>query len=153
MWQGGPAHIRDVAYGKWRPVDDATRSKINASFRPIEKVSFLRPDFLATMAGLLYATAEWDGWAEDFDVGAGTDGEPQAFRNPPCSQTQCPVLYVVNPASGPIEAFVPRGRNFGLRVSPPNHCPKPELITAVARWLFVTLGSRWRWRMRGDFSL
>ena len=136
MWQGDPAHIGDLAYGKWRPVDDATRSKINASFRPIEKVSFPRPDFLATMARLLYAAAERDGWAEDFDVGAGTDDEPQAFRNSPCSQPQYTVVYVVNPASAQIEAFVPRGHNFGLRASPPNYCPKPELITAVARRLF-----------------
>ena len=42
VWQGDPAHIGDLAHGKWRPVDDATRSKINASFRPIEKVSFPR---------------------------------------------------------------------------------------------------------------
>ena len=136
VWQGDPAHISDLAYGKWRPVDDATRSKINASFRPIEKVSFPRPDFLATMARLLYAAAERDGWADTFDVSAGTDDEPQAFRNSPCSQPQYTVVYVINPVSGRVEACVPRGHNFGLRASPPNYCPKPELITAVARRLF-----------------
>ena len=40
VWQRDPAHIGDLAYGKWRLVDDATRSKINAAFRLVEKVSF-----------------------------------------------------------------------------------------------------------------
>jgi hypothetical protein len=55
VWQGDLAHVGDLDHGKWRPVDDATRSKINPSFRPIEKVSFPRPDYLATMARVLYA--------------------------------------------------------------------------------------------------
>ena len=88
VWQGDPAHIGDLDYGKWRPVDDATRSKINASFRPIEKVLFPRPDFLATMARLLHAAAERDGWVDSFDVRAGADDEPQVFCNSPCSQPQ-----------------------------------------------------------------
>ena len=139
VWQGDLAHVGDLDHGKWRPVDDATRSKINPSFRPIEKVSFPRPDYLATMARVLYAAAERDGWLGLFDLGAGTEDEPQAFRNVPCSTPQYTVVFVVNPQTGMVEAFIPRGHNFGLRASPPNYCPKPELMVAVARRLFAAV--------------
>ena len=107
VWQGDPAHVRDLNFGKWRPVNDATRSMINAAFRPVEKVSFPRPDFLAAMVRLLYAAAVQDQWLEDFDAGAGTDDEPSAFRSSLTSQPQYTVVFVVNPKTGEVEAYIP----------------------------------------------
>ena len=87
------------------------------------------------MARVLHAATERDGWLDLFNVGAGTEDEPQAFRNVPCSTPQYTVVLVVNPQTGMLEAFIPRGHNFGLRASTPNYCPKPELMVAVARRL------------------
>ena len=98
VWQGDPAHVGELNYGKWRPVDDATRSHIisdhERAFVPTDRRS---PDYLATMARVLYAAAERDGWLDMFDVGAGTEDEPQAFRNVPCSTPPYTVVFVVNP--------------------------------------------------------
>ena len=91
------------------------------------------------MASVLCAAAERDGWLDLFDVGDGTEDEPQAFKDVPCSTPQCTVVRVVNPQTGMVEAFIPRGHNFGLPASPPNYCPKPELMVAVARRLFAVV--------------
>ena len=95
------------------------------------------------MVRLLYAAAVRDRWLDDFDAGAGTDDEPSAFRSSPTSQPQYTVVFVVNPETGVVEAYIPRGLNFGLRASPPNYCPKPELFVAVARRLLAFIGDHY----------
>jgi hypothetical protein len=95
------------------------------------------------MVRLLYAAAVKDRWLNDFDAGAGTDDEPSAFRSSPTSQPQYTVVFVVNPKTGEVEAYIPRGLNFGLRASPPNYCPKPELFVAVARRLLAFIGDHY----------
>ena len=80
------------------------------------------------MVRLLYAAAVKDQWLNDFDAGAGTDDEPSAFQSSLTSQLQYTVVFVVNPKTGEVEAYIPWGLNFSLRASPPNYCPKPELF-------------------------
>ena len=53
------------------------------------------------------------------------------------------MVFVVNPKTGEVEAHIPRGLNFGLRASPPNYCPKPELFVAVARRLLAFIGDHY----------
>jgi hypothetical protein len=61
------------------------------------------------------------------------------------SQLQYTVVFVVNPKTGEVEAYIPQGLNFGLRASPPNYCPKPELFVAVARRLLAFIGDHYTW--------
>jgi hypothetical protein len=93
----------------------------------------------ATIGRAFYQRAERQGWIDQCELGGGADDEPDAYRSSPTNAPGYTVVLLVEPDSGSIHGFVPKGHNFGLEAAIINYNSKPELLCAIARRLFAVV--------------
>ena len=73
-------------------------------------------------------------------MGAGGDDEPDAYCSSPARQpAPVPVAYLVNPKTGVVFAFTPRGLPFGATLAVPEYSRKPTFVISVARSLLAAV--------------
>ena len=129
IWQGT----------KWRPCDNFRKSKANATTVTVERLTLLRPTFSADIGRAFAREAEQRAWHFPWQMGAGGDDEPDAYCSSPARQPQFAVAYVVNPNTGIVHAFYPRGLPFGAALAVPEYSRKPAFVVAAARSLLAAI--------------
>ena len=102
------------------------------------KVSFAPADAAAAVGRYFYQVALADSWSLDWEFGASSDDEPDAYRNSAASDPAFTVFFFVDTSDGVVKAGIPRGLNFGLKAAVEQYYRKPALVVAfLRRFLWV----------------
>lgn len=97
------------------------------------KVSFAPADAAAAVGRYFYQVALADSWSLDWEFGASSDDEPDAYRNSAASDPAFTVFFFVDTSDGVVKAGIPRGLNFGLKAAVEQYYRKPALVVALLR--------------------
>ena len=118
--------------GKWRNVDES--QDINDAYAFPETTGMMPPWWPAAVGRRFYFESRRRGWADTrLDIGGSCDDETAAYRATPPRTPQLTYALVVDPATGHLVAFQPRGLNFGLEAAVAMYSRKPKFLVAVAR--------------------
>ena len=121
-----------------RPCDNLKASGLNSTFVTPEVVNHMPPDWPAAVAREFANVAREDPeWPSEWLFGASSDDEPAAYTSSPARRPEHTVILCVDPDSGEVSGFIPRGLNFGLKSAPVHYCRKPQLVVTTMRRLLA----------------
>jgi len=118
--------------GKWRNGDES--QDINDAFAFPETTGMMPPWWPAAVSRRFFFESLRRGWtAFQANIGGSCDDETAAYRATPPRTPQLTYALVVDPATGQLVAFQPRGLNFGLEAAVAMYSRKPKFLVAAAR--------------------
>jgi|GEM_PF-5873950 len=122
--------------GKWRNGDES--QDINDAFAFPETTGMMPPWWPAAVSRRFFFESLRRGWtAFQANIGGSCDDETAAYRATPPRTPQLTYALVVDPATGQLVAFQPRGLNFGLEAAVAMYSRKPKFLVAAARRFWV----------------
>ena len=124
----------------WRVCDNARASKANAATRLLNTSTQMPLDHAVSCVRRMFQYAARDGWLDLFQPCVTTSDEKGAYRNCPPREVHLTPYLLVNPATGEISVWLPRGTNFGFSSAVLNYSRKPKLMcTFLALVLAVAI--------------
>ena len=116
---------------KERLIDDGKGNHINLAAVCLEVLAMKPADFVAAVARRIVQLL---GRCE---IGSGNEDEQDAYRSVPSDAPKFQVCLVYDETLDDVVGYVPRGLNYGLKLSPIQYCRRAEVLCGMAISLFA----------------